>query len=187
MSSERAIAERIKRESAAGPSGAEIKLRLLQLKYDALLAGADAKPRVTDGLFKSVCSTDLLFLMDTTGSMGSYIEAAKTQVRNIMDDITEAFFEDATVRVAVVGYKDHKDKPNVQFLDFTPDVDRVRSFLHELKATGGDDEPEDVLGGINQALNATWQQQTRCIIHCRCSSPRQLRGCVESFGTGIAS
>ncbi|KAK4207135.1 alpha kinase vwkA [Rhypophila decipiens] len=162
---ERAIAERIKRESAAGPSGAEIELRLLQLKYDALLAGADAKPRVTESLFKSVCSTDLLFLIDTTGSMGSYIEAGKTQVRNIMDDITAAFFEEATVRIAVVGYKDHKDKPNVEFLDFTSDVDRVKSFLDELKATGGDDEPEDVLGGINQALNATWKQQTRCIIH----------------------
>ncbi|KAK3313605.1 hypothetical protein B0H66DRAFT_483889 [Apodospora peruviana] len=180
---ERAIAERIKRESARGPSSAEVELRLLQLKYDALLAGAAAPARSNANLFKSVCSTDLLFLMDTTGSMGAYIESAKKQVKSIMEDITAAFFDEATVRIAVVGYKDHKDKPNIQFLDFTPDVEKVRKFLDEFKATGGDDEPEDVLGGIRQALNATWQQQTRCIIHIA-DAPPHGRNLHDVLGAG---
>jgi hypothetical protein len=168
---ERAIAERIKRESAAGPSAAEAELRLLQLKDDVLEAGAAAPPRSTAGLFKAVCSTDLLFLMDTTGSMGPYIRAAKDQVKSIVDDLMVAFFNEADVRIAVVGYKDHMDSPNIQFLDFTPDADRVRSFLDELRASGGDDTPEDVLGGIRQALSATWKQQTRCIIHIADAPP----------------
>ena len=52
-----------------------------------------------------MCSTDLVFLIDTTASMMGHINAAKTQVRNIVDSVLEAFFGDAEVRVAVVGYK----------------------------------------------------------------------------------
>ena len=53
----------------------------------------------------------------------------------------------------------------MQFLDFTHSADIVRAFLNTLRATGGGDEAEDVLSGIRQALNASWTQQTRCIIH----------------------
>lgn len=103
--------------------------------------------------------------------MSGHIYAAKQQVKNIVKSIEEAFLHEAEVRVAVVGYKDHVDNPNVEFLDFTSDTDAVRSFLDGLTATGGGDAPEDVLGGIKQALNATWQQQTRCIIHIADAPP----------------
>jgi hypothetical protein len=168
---ERAIAERLKREGEAGPSATEAELRILRLKYDAMRANAKSPPRSTTGLFKKVCSTDLLFLIDTTGSMRPYIDAAKNQVRSVVDDIKVAFLNEADVRVAVVGYKDHADDPNIQFLDFTPDVDKVHAFLDELEAVGGDDVPEDVLGGLRQALNASWKHQTRCIVHIADAPP----------------
>lgn len=47
----------------------------------------------------------------------------------------------------------------------------MRSFLSGLRATGGADAPEDVLGGLNQALNATWKHRTRCIIHIADAPP----------------
>jgi hypothetical protein len=71
----------------------------------------------------------------------------------------------------VVGYKDHQDTPNIQFFDFARSTDRVHSFLSALKATGGGDVPEDVLGGIRQALNASWKSPTRCIIHIADAPP----------------
>ncbi|KAF2269180.1 hypothetical protein CC78DRAFT_529421 [Lojkania enalia] len=103
--------------------------------------------------------------------MQGHIDAAKKQVLSIVDDIKEEFLNEAEVRIAVVGYKDHADTPNIQFLDFTPLADQVRSFIGRLTADGGGDGPEDVLGGIRQALNATWQQQTRCIIHIADAPP----------------
>ena len=125
----------------------------------------------TGGLFKRVCSIDLLFLIDTTGSMAPYIESAKAQVRSVLDDISSKFLHQAEVRIAVVGYKDHFDRPNVQFLDFTPHVETVRSFLNTLQARGGGDAPEDVLGGLQQALKATWEHQTRVLMHIADSPP----------------
>ncbi len=172
---EHALAERLRREGGATAlSASEIKRLVLELKTETKTAMKQSALSSTAGLFKEACSTDLLFLMDTTGSMHSYINAAKEQVRSIVKDIKAAFLNEAEVRVAVVGYKDHRDSPNIQFLDFTPSTDRVYSFLDELKAIGGDDIPEDVLGGVRQALNATWKQQTRCIIHIADAPPHGI-------------
>jgi hypothetical protein len=169
---ERVIAERLKREGTSPElSAKDAALRVDELKREVLSTGFRTAPRSTDGLFKAVCSTDLLFLIDTTGSMAGHINAAKEQVNSIVKDIRKAFLGEADVRVAVVGYKDHADWPNVQFLDFTEDADRVRAFLASLTASGGGDAPEDVLGGLSQALNASWSQQTRCIIHIADAPP----------------
>ncbi|KAK6536346.1 hypothetical protein TWF281_000585 [Arthrobotrys megalospora] len=157
--------------SSAGLPTVDIEERIRELKLGELKAKREAPRRSNLGLFKSICSTDLLFLIDTTGSMGSYIGAAKDQVRSIVNDIKAAFLNEADVRMAVVGYKDHCDSPNIQFLDFTSSAEEVLSFLNTLHATGGNDAPEDVLGGIQQALHATWKYKTKCIVHIADAPP----------------
>jgi hypothetical protein len=142
-----------------------MKLRKLSLKDDVDRANAAAIRRSTAGMFKEACSTDLLFLIDTTSSMSPYINAAKQQVRDIVADIKEAFLNESQVRIAVVSYKDHGDSPNIEFLDFTTSADGVSRFLDTISARGGADTPEDVLGGIQKALQASWKQQTRCLVH----------------------
>lgn len=169
------LVERLKREgdSPALP-GTETARRIRELRRDELEENASAPRRATAGLFRAICSTDLLFLIDTTGSMASYIEAAKQQVRSIVNDIGKAFLDQAEVRIAVVGYKDHGDAPNIQFLDFTTSAEEVHSFLSGLSAGGGGDAPEDVLGGIRQAIGATWKHQTRVIIHIADAPPHAV-------------
>jgi hypothetical protein len=103
--------------------------------------------------------------------MSSYIDAAKDQVRAIVREVKEAFLNESSVRVAVVGYKDHGDSPNIEFLDFTSSVSEVHAFLGRLEASGGSDIPEDVLGGVRQAVNASWSQQTRCLVHIADAPP----------------
>ena len=164
---QQAVAERLKREgntATSGLSAMDAKFRMLELERDARAARAERRAP-TKGLFKAACSTDLLFLIDTTGSMYSYIDAAKKQVLDIVKDIKNTFLNDVDVRIAVVSYKDHYDQTNIESIDFTTSADEVRSFIETLDATGGSDTPEDVLGGIQTALDLSWQQQTRCIIH----------------------
>ena len=97
--------------------------------------------------------------------MEPYLESARDQVKNIVLEIKRTFFGESEVRVAVVSYKDHQCPINIEFLDFTTSTDRVFLFLDGLGPGNGVDFPEDVLGGINQALRASWHQQTRCMIH----------------------
>lgn len=48
---------------------------------------------------------DLVFGIDATGSMGSYIHSAQQSVRTMIQTIVEA--EKADVRFALVSYRDH--------------------------------------------------------------------------------
>lgn len=85
------------------------QLSLHQLRQDLRIAGIESKRTPAKGLFKQACSTDLLFLIDTTGSMQGHIDAAKDQIRNIVAKVKDTFANEADVRIAVVGYKDHGD------------------------------------------------------------------------------
>lgn len=167
-----ALIKRLKREGDKSALSSRESTRMLSdLKHSEWAAKASAPSLPNAGLFKSICSTDLLFLVDTTGSMRRYIDAAMDQVRRIVSDMTAKFNNEAEVRLAVVGYKDHNDDPNIEFLDFTTSVSTVHSFLGELEAYGGDDAPEDVLGGLRQALDASWKHKTRIIIHIADAPP----------------
>ncbi|KAI1427679.1 hypothetical protein F5Y12DRAFT_791976 [Xylaria sp. FL1777] len=144
---------------------AEYKRRVRQMQKAVDEVSARTPTRNTEGMFKAICSTDLLFLIDTTSSMKKYIDEAKNQVKNIMISIQRAFLGESIVRVAVFGYKDHCDSPNIEFLDFTRSMDQAQEFLGNLRAKGSEGWMADVLGGIRQATNASWMQHTRCIIH----------------------
>ncbi|KAM3536365.1 hypothetical protein MY4038_000523 [Beauveria bassiana] len=128
---------------------AEADSKLREIKSKVAHANAALPSRRKSYLFKESCSTDLLFLIDTTYFM----------------TVKDTFLHESEVRIAVVGYKDHNDYPNIEFLDFTSSVTEVHNFLSTLSASGGDDEPEDVLGGIKMAINASWKQATRCLVH----------------------
>ena len=101
--------EQLKREArlSSKPLPMRSQLSLSQLKYDLHMAGLETKREPIKNLFKDACATDLLFLVDTTGSMGRYITAAKNQILDIVQKIKSNFANEASVRIAVVGYKDH--------------------------------------------------------------------------------
>ncbi|CAF9906492.1 MAG: hypothetical protein GOMPHAMPRED_004743 [Gomphillus americanus] len=169
--------EQLKRDAnrSAYVSNKEAKLRIAQLKNEARAAVAEIKTSPTStlspSLFKSTCSSDLLFLIDCTSSMRNSIVAVKENVKKIVTDISAAFYDESKIRVAVVAYRDHTDNPNIQALDFTTSTEQVFLFLTGLEATGGGDIPEDVLGGVNRALNMSWEQPTRCLVHIADAPP----------------
>jgi hypothetical protein len=164
---EQALAERLKREgtsAAAGMSASDVKPRMHELEQETKAARAEKRAPVK-GLFRSACLTDVLFLLNTTGSMYCYIDAAKKQILDMVNGIKRDLLDGVDVRIAVVGYKDHCDNRSIEVIDFTKSVSDVTSFLGSLTAGGGNDTPEDVLGGLQKALSLSWQQQTRCIVH----------------------
>ncbi|KAM7186268.1 hypothetical protein V8F20_011473 [Naviculisporaceae sp. PSN 640] len=166
------ILSRAQREFATGPSQNEAQMRLDEVNKVVLRANANAPPPRKDRIFRDAFSTDLLFLIDTTRSMKRHIEAAKNQVYSIMDGIEAITFREATIRMGVVAYTDHVNGPwNIQFLDLTSDVAQVRAFIANLSLRSGGDIPEDVLGGIQQALLASWKHSNRCIVHIADAPP----------------
>ncbi|KAK5704370.1 hypothetical protein LTR97_003388 [Elasticomyces elasticus] len=148
-----------------GAQAETLKRRKSELQQELDRAKAKVLPRNTKGLFRAACSTDLMFVIDATNSMEPYIDAAKENVKKIVADIRAAYLGESDVRIAVAIYRDHQCQPNIEFLDFTTSVEDVHQFLDRVGTDWGRDFPEDVLGGLQQALHASWKQQTRCLIH----------------------
>lgn len=103
---------------------------------------------------------DICFVMDCTASMGPWIEASK---QTIKDMIAALPADEPQKRVAFVGYRDLGDGP-AQVHPFTEDVNDVIGFIERQTALGGADIPEDVAGGLADALGLQWVSQTRTVV-----------------------
>ncbi len=97
---------------------------------------------------------DLAFLMDCTGSMGSWMRQCQEKVVEIVDQVQKKFVG-SKMRVAFVGYRDKSDKDRFAVCSFT-DPKTIKAFIAKQEATGGGDIPEDVAGGIRELLALSW-------------------------------
>jgi len=107
---------------------------------------------------------DVCFLMDCTGSMGNWIQMCKDQLRNIVDLLSK-HYPNLKINISFVGYHDHNDSPKFDVLPFTSNVQQVRDYIAEkVHASGGNDIPEDVCGGLRMALDLVWSSNNKLII-----------------------
>ena len=107
-------------------------------------AAADVERPVTQPAGKTI---EVCFVLDTTGSMSGLIEGAKQKIWSIANSIV-ASNHGATVRFALVPYRDRGDAYITKIFDLTDDLDKVYENLQTFNADGGGDTPESV----NQAL-----------------------------------
>ena len=110
-----------------------------------------------------VFSLDLVFIMDITGSMSTYLQFAKDKILNIIDKITK----DSTVNVKLgfIGYRDYFDSKEEYLIypELTNNYDKVKQFINAAKPGGGSD-CEDMGEGLKSALNYDWTSNTRFAI-----------------------
>ena len=86
---------------------------------------------------------ELVFVIDTTGSMGGLIEGAKQKIWGIVNEVMKAPSK-PEVRMGLVAYRDHGDAYVTRVTPITRDLDSVYNTLMAYKAEGGGDTPEDV-------------------------------------------
>lgn len=96
---------------------------------------------------------ELGLICDCTASMGSWIERAKTTLKGIISNVVASCAGKLDVRVSFVGYRDHKDSNRFEILDFSTDLEKVKDFISNCRATGGADIPEDLAGGLRKCLD----------------------------------
>lgn len=90
---------------------------------------------------------DVLFLLDTTGSMSDEIIELQNNLLWISSQIAD-LPENADVRYGLVIYRDRGDAYVTKVYPFTPDIDTFQMQLNAVRANGGGDNPES----LNQAL-----------------------------------
>ncbi len=96
---------------------------------------------------------DVVFLIDTTGSMGDEIAQVKESIVDMITEI-EGGKPAPDVRFGLVLYRDRGDEYVTKKFDLTRDTDEIVKSIRDIKATGGGDTPESV----NEALYVAIQE-----------------------------
>ena len=106
---------------------------------------------------------EVVFVLDTTGSMGGLIEGAKVKVWKIVNQIVSGV-PVPDVRVGLVGYRDRGDEYVTKKVALTPDLDAVYTALKAFKADGGGDGPESVNQALSEAVkDMEWGKDERTL------------------------
>jgi hypothetical protein len=102
---------------------------------------------------------DLLFLVDSTGSMGGEIH----QIQQTIDDIASQIGQlpgSPQIRFGVVTYRDRGEDYITRKFGFTSKLSEFSNFLDSIQAYAGGDYPESVNEGLHVAINnMDWNQQ----------------------------
>lgn len=110
---------------------------------------------------------DVVFVFDSTGSMGEIILETKTRIRQLMKVVTY-LVPDA--RLGLVTYRDLKkfDLDDYEYTtkgtSLTKDVKPLERFLRNVQAYGGGDIPEAVKEALDAAMHANWNQGAKRVI-----------------------
>ncbi|TNV81249.1 hypothetical protein FGO68_gene3470 [Halteria grandinella] len=114
---------------------------------------------------------DIVIMLDLTGSMASSITMAKETIAKIIDFMKERYSQ-STVRFAFVGYRDFCDgEKRLVKRDFSSDTEGLKKLIGEQEATGGEDECEDVIGGLDTACSLSYEYTNITNVVLICDAP----------------
>jgi Mg-chelatase subunit ChlD len=101
---------------------------------------------------------DIVFILDTTGSMGEEIKRLIATIDLIHMNLS-ALSNQTLIRFGLVLYRDKDDKYRTQVVPLTADIDAFRGALEQVKAGGGGDTPEDLQAALFKAMrHVEWNE-----------------------------
>lgn len=110
---------------------------------------------------------DVVFLLDSTGSMGDEIRQVKTHIKKIVREVEEGYPK-PDLKVGIVTYRDHKPEEReyvYRTFDLTNNIEKALDDLESIRASGGGDYPEAVADGMHVAIHKMdWRKDAKKII-----------------------
>lgn len=95
---------------------------------------------------------DIVFILDTTGSMGEEIARLKETIELININLSSVS-PTPDLRFGMVLYKDRGDEYKTKIVPLTADLKQFQTQLNALSAGGGGDEPEDLESALDDTIN----------------------------------
>jgi Mg-chelatase subunit ChlD len=101
---------------------------------------------------------EVVFVLDTTGSMDGLIQAAKDKIWSIASTMASAQ-PAPEIKMGLVAYRDRGDDYVTRVIDLSDDLDSMYAALIDFKADGGGDGPESVNAALHDAVpEISWSQ-----------------------------
>ena len=102
-------------------------------------------------------SLDIMFLLDSTGSMADEISQIQTNLLSISQQVTQ-LPQGPNLRFAAVSYRDRGDDYVTQLFNFDENAHSFSNTIQKIIADGGDDYPESLNEAFHVAINqASWK------------------------------
>ena len=101
---------------------------------------------------------EVVFALDTTGSMSGLIQAAKDKIWSIASTMASAQ-PAPEIKMGLVAYRDRGDAYVTHVIDLSDDLDSMYAKLMDFQAQGGGDGPESVNQALHDAIHdISWSQ-----------------------------
>jgi len=101
---------------------------------------------------------EVVFVLDTTGSMDGLIATAKEKIWSIANTMAQSQ-QAPRISMGLVAYRDRGDGYVTQVVDLSSDLDTMYARLMDFKADGGGDGPESVNLALRTAVEGiSWSQ-----------------------------
>jgi Mg-chelatase subunit ChlD len=141
-------------EASSGDAKAQIAEVTVKRNQEVTveLSSADAAP---SGL-------DIMFTVDTTGSMGDELNYLKSELQDVIRRVLEKNGQQLSIHTSVNFYRDHGDEYVVRAFPFESDVALTQERLNAQSAGGGGDFPEAFEEAVaDSVLKHQWRHQAR--------------------------
>ncbi len=103
-------------------------------------------------------SLDLMFVIDTTGSMGDEMRYLAKEFDSIVSKVEDKY-PSVDIRFGLTLYRDIGDDYVVKNFKFTSNKNKMKNQLQKQIADGGGDYPEAMDKGLEKALDASWSAE----------------------------
>lgn len=132
---------------------------------------------------------DLVLTIDCTGSMGSYIKAARDALLDITNCFERQYPGEGRLHVAAVAYRDHPPQELSYITKVHPlssDIAAVRAFIANLSADGGGDGPEAVGAALGKVVQCEWRPDaTKVAVIVADAPPHGIGEDADGFPQGV--
>ncbi|OPZ85402.1 MAG: hypothetical protein BWY76_01426 [bacterium ADurb.Bin429] len=102
---------------------------------------------------------EVVFVLDTSGSMSGLIQNAKEKIWSIANMLVTGK-PSPNIKMGLIAYRDRGDAYMTKFTPLSDDIDAVYAELMQFKAEGGGDTPESVNQALHEAVTKiAWSEK----------------------------
>ena len=118
-------------------------------------------------------SLDLMFMIDTTGSMDDELSYIQKELEDVIKRVAET--TNVSIDLSVNFYRDYGDDYVVRSFEFDSDIQKVLKILAEQEADGGGDFPEAVPDALDNAVNShQWRKDSEKLMFFVLDAPPHM-------------
>lgn len=142
----------------------QIKEKIAQTNEDNSIIKEEVMKRTK--IFINQTRLDILFIIDTTNSINTYLDDIKNNFNYMINEIYNNC-PTSSIYIGFIGYSDFSELDfGIQYIDidFIDKKEDIHEQIKELKPKGGGDEAEDLCGALDLALKKSWEGLSRFAI-----------------------